>query len=286
MMDRAVLVTGASTGIGYSTAALLAQHGFTVFAGVRNDADARKLEQTHERIRGVLLDVEDARAIAAAAQTIAGCGLPLLGVVNNAGIAVPGPLEYLPIAELRRQFEINVFGAIAVTQAALPLLRQSTGRVVFISSVSGTIAPPFLGAYAGSKFALEALADALRMELSVFGIRVSVIQPGAVRTPIWQKGRDSKTRIVAAMPAAASQHYAGALESLVRVTEREERSGIQPEIVAQYVLRALTAPHPRARYAIGAPAGWQRRMAALLPERLRDRLIMRTVRGESAESTE
>lgn len=286
MMSGAILVTGASSGIGYSTAELLARRGFTVFAGVRSDADASNLEHVHERIRPIRLDVQDAQEIAAAAAAIADCGLPLAGVVNNAGIAVPGPLEYLPIGDLRRQFEINVFGAIAVTQAVLPLLRQSKGRVLFMSSVSGTIAPPFLGAYAGSKFALEALADALRMELSAFGIRVSVIQPGAVRTPIWQKGRESKARIVASMPAAATEHYADALDSLVSVTEREERSGIEPAIVAQYVLRALTAPHPRARYAIGSPAGWQRRMASLLPERFRDRLILRTVRGESGGSTE
>jgi NAD(P)-dependent dehydrogenase (short-subunit alcohol dehydrogenase family) len=282
-MTSAILVTGASTGIGYSTAELLARHGFTVFAGVRKDADAIKLGGAHEDIRPIRLDVEDAQEIAAAAQIIADSEIPLAGVVNNAGIAVPGPLEYLPIDDLRRQFEINVFGAIAVTQAMLPLLRRSKGRVVFMSSVSGTIVPPYLGAYAGSKFALEAMADALRMELSAFGIRVSLIQPGAVRTPIWQKGRESKAQIVASMPAAATEHYAGALDSLVSVTQREERSGIEPEIVAQYVLRALTAPHPRARYAVGNPAGWQRRMAALLPERWRDRLIMRTVRGESTE---
>ena len=280
-MNRAILVTGASTGIGFSTAQLLAQQGFTVFAGVRNDADAQKLNSAHERIRSIRLDVEDEAQIAAAAQTIASAGVPLAGVVNNAGIAVAGPLEYLPVSQLRRQFEINVFGAIAVTQAVLPLLRQSHGRVIFMSSVSGVIAPPFIGAYAGSKFALEAMADALRMELSQFGIAVVLIQPGNVRTPIWHKGRQNKAHIVASMPAAATEHYADALDSLERVTEREERTGIEPEDVARFVLRALTEPRPRARYAVGNPAGWQRRIAALLPERLRDRLILRTVRADT-----
>lgn len=278
-MKRAVLVTGASTGIGHAVADLLARSGFTVFAGVRNDADAERLTTLHENVRALRLDVQKPQEILQAASEIEASRIPLAGVVNNAGIALAGPLEYLPIGELRRQFEINVFGAVAVTQAALPLLRVARGRIVFMSSVSGQIAPPFIGAYASSKFALEAIADALRMELSTFGIAVSVIQPGNVKTPIWKKGRDRKEDLIASMPPAAVVHYADALEALTRVTRREEASGIEPEIVARAVHAALTAPHPRARYAIGNPSGWQRRIAALLPESLRDRLILRTVRG-------
>lgn len=276
--SRAVLVTGASTGIGYACVQTIANAGFIVFAGVRNDADARRLSQLHANVRPLALDVTMHEQIAAAADTIQAADVQLCGVVNNAGVAVAGPLEYLPLEDFRRQFEINVFGALAVTQAMLPLLRQSRdARVIFMSSVSGQIAPPFVGPYASSKFALEAMADALRMELSAFGIRVAVVQPGNVRTPIWQKGRDAKDALIARMPQQAATHYAHAVDALVRVTEREESTGIDPQIVADAVLRALTVPHPKARYPVGNPPAWQRRLASLLPERVRDRLILRTM---------
>jgi NAD(P)-dependent dehydrogenase (short-subunit alcohol dehydrogenase family) len=279
MMSEGVLVTGASTGIGYATADVLARNGLVVFAGVRTEADLQRLQLLHDNVRPIYLDVQKANDIAGAMRTIEASNIALHGVVNNAGIAVAGPLECLPLEELHRQFEINVFGSIAVTQAALPLLRRGKGRIVFMSSVSGQIAPPFLGPYAASKFAMEALADALRMELSPFGIPVSVIQPGNVKTPIWKKGRDDKDAMLARMPAIAREHYGTAFDALIAVTEREERTGIDPEIVAQTVLKALTEARPRARYAVGTPPAWQRRMAALLPERIRDRLILRTVRG-------
>lgn len=275
---NAVLVTGASTGIGFACAQTLASAGFIVFAGVRNDSDAQRIASLHANVRPILLDVTVREQIAAAADEIRACGVPLKGVINNAGIAVAGPLEYLPIDDLRRQFEINVFGAVAVTQAMLPLLRPTgDARVIFMSSVSGQIAPPFVGAYASSKFALEAAADALRMELSAFGIRVSVVQPGNVRTPIWQKGRDAKDALLSRLPAQAHEHYTGAIDTLVRVSEHEERTGIEPEVVAQTVLRALTEEKPKARYPVGNPPAWQRRFASLLPERWRDRMILRTI---------
>ena len=273
-----VLVTGASTGIGYACAQTLIKTGFIVFAGVRSEADAQRISALHGNIRPLLLDVTMRDQIAAAADAIRESGVQLKGIVNNAGIAVAGPLEYVPLEEFRRQFEVNLFGALAVTQAMLPLLRQTAdARIVFMSSVSGQIAPPFVGPYASSKFALEAMADALRMELSPFDVRVSLVQPGNVRTPIWQKGRDAKDQIVASMPEHAVVHYGGAVETLVRVTEHEERTGIEPEVVAQTVLRALTDEKPKARYPVGNPPAWQRRFASLLPERWRDRMILRTI---------
>lgn len=282
-MSNGILVTGASSGIGYATAQLLADAGFTVFAGVRREADARRLGALHGNIRPVLMDVTAPEQVAAAADAILISGIALQGVVNNAGIAVAGPLEYLPIDMLRRQFEINVFGALAVTQAMLPLLRSARdARVVFMSSISGQIAPPFVGPYASSKFALEAMADALRMELSAFDIRVSLVQPGNVRTPIWQKGRDAKDALIAMLPKHAITHYGDAVEALLSATEHEERTGIEPEIVARAVLRALTDARPKARYPVGSPPAWQRTMASLLPEPIRDRLILRTVRRSSA----
>jgi len=277
-MNSGVLVTGASTGIGYACARTLANSDRIVFAGVRSEADAQRLSELHGNVRPILLDVTVREQIAAAADAIRASGVQLRGVVNNAGIAVAGPLEFLPLDDFRKQFEINLFGALAVTQAMLPLLRQAPdGRILFMSSVSGQIAPPYVGPYASSKFALEAMADALRMELSQFGMRVSVVQPGNVRTPIWQKGRDAKDDLVARMPQEASTHYADAVDALVRVTQREERTGIDPQVVADAVLHALTSPQPKARYPVGGPPAWQRRLASLLPERLRDRLILRTV---------
>jgi len=277
-MSSGVLVTGASTGIGYACAQKLATAGHIVFAGVRSEADARRLSELHGNVRPLLLDVTVREQVAAAAGAIRASGVQLRGLVNNAGIAVAGPLEFLPLDDFRRQFETNLFGALAVTQAMLPLLRQTRdARIVFMSSVSGQIAPPYVGPYASSKFALEGMADALRMELSQFGIRVSVVQPGNVRTPIWQKGRDAKDDLVARMPREASTHYADAVDALVRVTEHEERTGIDPQIVADAVLRALTAPQPKARYPVGNPPAWQRRFASLLPERVRDRMILKTV---------
>ena len=274
-LSKGVLVTGSSTGIGYATASVLAREGYLVFAGVRTQADGERLERTHANIRAVILDVRHRTDIAVAMQRIEQSDVSLFGLVNNAGIAVAGPLEYLPVDDLHRQFDVNVFGAISVTQAALPLLRRARGRIVFVSSVSGQIAPPLLGPYAASKFAIEALADALRMELSPFEIRVSVVQPGNVKTPIWGKGRREKDELASRMPPRGRDDYGKAIDNLVRLTEREERTGIEAEVVARTILEALQAPRPRARYAVGNPPGWQRRIAALLPEHVRDRLITR-----------
>jgi NAD(P)-dependent dehydrogenase (short-subunit alcohol dehydrogenase family) len=276
-MSEGVLVTGSSTGIGYATATLLAREGYLVFAGVRTQADAERVEGAHKNIRAVMLDVRHRTDIVESIVRIEESGVELYAVVNNAGIAVAGPLEYLPIDEVHRQFDVNVFGALAVTQAALPLLRRRRGRIVFMSSVSGQIAPPLLGPYAASKFAIEAFADSLRMELAPFGVSVSVVQPGNVKTPIWEKGRREKDELTARMPAHAHAQYGAAIENLVRITEREERTGIEADAVAQTVLLILRSKRPRARYAVGSPPGWQRRMAALLPEHLRDRLIARSL---------
>jgi NAD(P)-dependent dehydrogenase (short-subunit alcohol dehydrogenase family) len=273
-LKQAVVVTGASTGIGYATSALLAREGFTVFAGVRSDADSQRLSAL-PGVAALQLDVTDTEQIRDAAHVVHESGLPLRGVVNNAGIAVPGPLEFLPIDDLRLQFEVNFFGALAVTQAFLPMLRAAKGRIVFMSSVSGQIAAPFVGAYSSSKFALESASDALRMELRGSGVAVSVVQPGNVNTPIWAKGRSGKDALMERAPQKAHEYYAPALQALVNITKDAEKTGIDPDLVARTVLHALTAKKPRPRYAIGAPAGWMRRTFTLLPERLRDRTLMR-----------
>lgn len=263
-----IVVSGASTGIGWATVALLAQRGYVAFAGVRSESDAARLRAAHENIRPVFLDVTDEASIARAVGEVTASGTPLLGVVSNAGIALGGPLERLPIAELRRQFEVNVFGAMAVVQAVLPHLPSKRGRIVFVGSIAGRLAVPYVAAYSASKFALRALSDALRNELAPDGLAVSLIEPGSVRTPIWRKGRD---RLVESLGTHARPHYYRALEGVLRQAEAEERTGIPPERVARVVLDALTARRPRANYLVGsAKAG---SVVAMLPPRLRDRVL-------------
>ena len=189
MPGGGVVVTGASSGIGEATALRLANAGFAVFAGVRREEDAEALRL--RGVRPVRLDVRDAAQVAAAAQEVRGALGPagLVALVNNAGVVVPGPLEFVPLDKLRGQFEVNVIGQVAVIQAFLPLLRETRGRIVNISSIDGRIATPLLGPYVASKFALEGLSDALRRELRPWGIQITLIEPGAIKTRIWEKGR-------------------------------------------------------------------------------------------------
>lgn len=268
-MQRAVVITGASSGIGAAAAHALARHGFIAFAGVRKEADAEKAAALHENVRPLHLDVTDHDSIVAAATSVAAAGVPLFGLVNNAGIALGGPLEYLPIDRLRRQFEVNVFGAVAVTQAFLPQLREHHGRIVFIGSVSGRIAVPYIGPYAASKFALRAIADALRVELSPAGIFVSLVEPGSVKTPIWRKGRESRDELMRALGPQAMTHYRPALEGMFRRTEAAEREGMPVERVTSAVVHALTARRPKTNYLVGSRAA---SIVAMLPTTWRDRL--------------
>ncbi|MBV8727834.1 MAG: SDR family oxidoreductase [Candidatus Eremiobacteraeota bacterium] len=273
----AVLVTGTSSGIGKAIVEELAEAGFTIFATVRNEADLSAVETLHARVHGILLDVTDRESVAKAAQTVEGSATPLEGVVNNAGIAIGGPLEYLPLDELRRQLEVNVIGSLAVTQAFLPQLRAAHGRVIFIGSVAGRIAVPFIGPYSASKFALRAVADALRIELGPTGVHVSLIEPGSVRTPIWRKGRETRATLEERLGTEGAAHYGDALRAVMRQTEQEERIGMPPQRVARAVLRALTSRRPRAHYMLGAPA----RIGAilsLLPASLHDRFMRASMR--------
>jgi NAD(P)-dependent dehydrogenase (short-subunit alcohol dehydrogenase family) len=279
---EAVVVTGASSGIGAATALLLAHEGFIAYAGVRTDADAARAESLHDHVRAVRLDVTDRASIDAAVEQVASHGHALRGVVGSAGIAVAGPLEFLPVAELRRQFEINVFGAIDVAQAFLPMLRASRGRLVFVGSISGRLAIPFIAPYSASKFALRALADALRIELRPAGIAVSLIEPGSVKTPIWQKGRDSRDAMLALLGPKAIERYGPQIDAVFAQTVREEQIGMPVEKVAQAILHALTARTPRARYLLGGPAR-AGSIVALLPPALRDRALRASLKLPGAE---
>jgi len=273
-MTESIVVTGASSGIGEACALDLAQRGYLVYAGVRGDDDARRIAAAHTNLRAVRLDVTDPAAIAAAVQTVESGGVPLLGIVNNAGIAVAGPLEFLPLDELRRQFDVNFFGALAVTQAFLPLLRaRGRGRVVFVGSISGRLTPPLLGPYSASKHALRAASNALRFELAPAGIRVALIEPGSVKTPIWAKGRAASDELLARLPAAAEAPYGASLRNLVGVTETEEKNGMPVSVVVDAIRHALLDPKSKGAYLLGFPARAGAVISAIPP--LRDRLFSR-----------
>ena len=274
MASGTVLVTGASTGIGEATVHHLRELGFEPVAGVRRDEDAERLEG--QGLRTVRLDVTDTAQIAAARDEF-GAG-PLAGLVNNAGIAVAAPLEFLPIDQLRTQLEINLVGQVAVTQAFVPALRRGRGRVINVSSIGGRVALPLLGAYNMSKFGLEAFSDSLRRELRPHGVDVVVIEPGGVKTPIWQKGNSLADQLVEGMPPEVDQLYGKVIATMRKETDKiEQKRGLPPREVAEVIGMALTSERPRARYVIGSDAKVRALMARLVPDRVMDRLIGRAL---------
>jgi NAD(P)-dependent dehydrogenase (short-subunit alcohol dehydrogenase family) len=275
----AVLISGASTGIGRACAERLDNIGFTVFAGVRKQSDADSLLGTGSgRTRPLMLDVTESESIAAALRTVdEAVPAGLAGLVNNAGISVGGPLEFVPIDEWRRQLEVNFIGQVAITQAAIPALRKARGRIVNMTSIGGRLASPFLGPYNASKFALEAVTDALRLELRQFGIEVAAVEPGAVVTPIWEKGRASAQRAAASMPAEAMQLYGAGIAAINKFISQAESSGVPPIEVARAVEHALTAPRPRTRSVVGRDAKMRLVLTRLLPTRVMDRLVVRAM---------
>lgn len=274
---ESILVTGASTGIGHETALLLAREGYLVFAGVRKEADRERLEAEHANLRPIILDVTVPADVTRAIDSVRTSGSDLRAVVNNAGIAVAGPLEFLPIEALRQQFEVNVLGPLALAQAALPILRETKGRLVFIGSIAGRLSAPFVGPYSASKSALASLVDALRQELAPAGIAVSLLEFASVKTPIWKKGREGKDALIAQLPPQALTHYGRLIDAIVAQTRREEAEGLEPRVIAQTVLDAIRADHPRERYLIGRKARIQA-IAAMLPPKTRDKLVKSAMR--------
>jgi NAD(P)-dependent dehydrogenase (short-subunit alcohol dehydrogenase family) len=276
MPTGTVLVTGASTGIGEATVFHLRELGLEPVAGVRREEDAVRLEE--KGLRTVRLDVTDEAQIAAARETL-GDGA-LAGLVNNAGVAVAAPLEFVPIDQLRRQLEVNVIGQVAVTQAFIPALRRAGGRIVNVSSIGGRVAAPLLSPYNASKFALEGVSDSLRRELRAQGVDVVVIEPGGVRTPIWGKGSKLAAEMIAGMPPDTMRLYGRMIENVQRATVKIEReTGLPPRAVAEVIGKALTADRPRARYVVGRDARVQARLARALPDRVMDRFITRAFGG-------
>jgi NAD(P)-dependent dehydrogenase (short-subunit alcohol dehydrogenase family) len=282
MASRAVLITGASTGIGRASAVRLANAGWDVFAGVRRSEDGEAVRaESPDRIHPLIVDVTDAATIEAAAATLRESlgARGLAGLVNNAGITVQGPLEFLPLDDLRRQLEVNVVGQVAVTQALMPEIRRATGRIVNMGSVGGRVAHPILGPYHASKFAMEALTDSLRKELRQWGIHVIVVEPGSMATEIWDKGVRGADEQLERIGERGRELYGPTIEKIKAVAAKTGERGGPPETVAKVVERALTAKRPRARYLVGADAIAQVGLQTVLPARAFDAVEAKYLRA-------
>jgi NAD(P)-dependent dehydrogenase (short-subunit alcohol dehydrogenase family) len=268
---KSVLVTGASTGIGRATALRLDAAGWRVFAGIRKQEDADSLVQAgSQSLSPLFLDVTDGDQIAAAAALIKHETEGLSGLVNNAGVAIPSPLETMPIDEFRRQIDVNLNGQVAVTQAMLPSIRRASGRVVFISSIGGRIAFPLTGAYHAAKFGIEAVGDVFRQELRPWGLSVSIVEPGSIDTPIWDTGERNADGLASPQREAL---YGKAIEKYRKVVRQTAERGIPPEKVAAVIEHALGANRPRSRYLVGLDAKVQARIKPLIPTPIFDRIV-------------
>jgi NAD(P)-dependent dehydrogenase (short-subunit alcohol dehydrogenase family) len=280
MSDRlssmAIVVTGASTGIGAACALDCAGRGMTVFAGVRDPRAGEALAaKGGPSLIPITLDVTDESSIARSlemVQRVVGEG-GLEGLVNNAGIAIGSPLEVIPLALLRKQLEVNVVGQIAVTKAFLPLLRRGHGRIVNMGSIAGRSTIPLLGPYSASKFALEALTDALRMELQPWGIEVAIIEPGAIATPIWEKSDMAARELEASAGEEVKTLYGEAVFRIRETIAQTARRAIPPAAVVRAVHHALTAPRPHTRYLVGTDAKLRAWMVKWFPDRIQDKLV-------------
>ncbi|NKE60109.1 SDR family NAD(P)-dependent oxidoreductase [Lentzea sp. PSKA42] len=269
-------MTGASTGMGASAARELARQGFHVLAGVRRDRDADAIRSTG--VVPVILDITRPEHVAALAARVDADPRPLHALVNNAGIQVNGPVEALPMDEWRRTFEVNLFGHVAVTQALLPALLRGKGRVINISSVGGKAAMPTYGAYAGTKFALEAVSDSLRREVSPLGVQVVVVEPGGVRTEMATRGIATANDLAARMTPEQDERYGGLVKAINSLMDSGTSSGVTADAAAKVIAKAVTTRKPRTRYTIGLDAALLTRLTRILSDRMLDRVIAATVR--------
>jgi NAD(P)-dependent dehydrogenase (short-subunit alcohol dehydrogenase family) len=271
-----VVITGASTGIGRAAALRLARAGFSVLAGVRREEDGGDLRAQDGRIEPVLVDVTDTGQIASLAARVGGA--PLAGLVNNAGIAVAGPLEGVPIDLVRRQYEVNVFGLLAVTQALLDPIRSGQGRIVNIGSIGGRINTPYVGPYSSSKAAVRSLSASLRRELRPWDIHVALVEPGALDTPIWRKGEQGSQEVIDALPDRVRTLYARPLDALLTATRKIAANASSADDAAQAIEHALTAERPKAVYTVGRQARIQGALHSVLPARAFDALVARAMK--------
>lgn len=273
---RSVLITGASTGIGRATALRLDASGWRVFAGVRREEDAESLRADgSDRLMPLTIDVTEADQIAAAATRIEAEAGGLEGLVNNAGVAIPAPLETVPIEDLRRQVEVNMIAQVAVTQAMLPSIRRAHGRVVFIASIGGRIAFPLNGPYHMAKFGIEAAGDVFRQELRPWRIPVSIVEPGSIATPIWERGAKTADEVQERAGSRQVALYGQAMERLREVARELAERGIPPEKVAATIEHALTSSRPRSRYLVGLDAKVQAHLKPWIPTPVFDRIVAR-----------
>jgi NAD(P)-dependent dehydrogenase (short-subunit alcohol dehydrogenase family) len=277
----AAVVTGASTGIGRATALLLDQKGYRVFAGVRKEADAKSLaEDASDRLTPITIDVTKDRSISAAKRKVqrAAGKEGLVGLVNNAGVGGGGPIEFMPLDSFRDTLEVNLIGQIAVTQAFLPLVRTAKGTIVFIASIGGRIATPFLSPYNTSKFGVEALGESLRAELKPWDIDVTVVEPGSIDTDIWAKGADTAAEQIKGMSAAGRRLYGRQLTRFGEVLTETADRGISPEKVAKVIHKAIRSDKPKHRYLVGTDAKVAARLKGNLPERTFSRMLGRQMK--------
>jgi NAD(P)-dependent dehydrogenase (short-subunit alcohol dehydrogenase family) len=279
-MPRAVVITGTSSGIGRASALALHAKGFTVFAGIRNEADGKALHAaSNGGIVPVYIDVTEEESIAAAvaqvAQTTGAAGLA--GLVNNAGIGAPWPMELIPLDEYRHQLEVNLIGQLAVTQAFLPLVKRAKGRIINVGSEGGRITMPFLGPITSAKHALVSVNDALRMELRPWGVHVSIVEPGATQsnapTKLVENGRHAQAELFS--PQGRTDYGGGFMHVIEKIAAGHERIGSPPEVIAEAVVKAMTARRPRTRYPIGGHARLLTRLRRVLPDRAMDTLFIR-----------
>jgi NAD(P)-dependent dehydrogenase (short-subunit alcohol dehydrogenase family) len=271
-----VLVTGAGRGIGRAIALELASQGWDVQAGVRRPEDGEQLRRASPKISPVTLDITNPDHLAQLPETLGG---RLDGLVNNAGIVVSGPVEAVSPYNLRRQFEVNLVSQVAVTQAVLPLLRSARGRIVFISSISGRVSSPFMGAYAASKFALEGMADALRVELRPWCIRVSLVEPGSIDTDLWRNVDQTVDHVEAGLSPEHRQLYGKQIGAMRKLSARIAKQAAPPDRVSAAVALSLSASRPKARYLVGTDAKLQAAANAVLPVRVMDAVAARLTGG-------
>jgi NAD(P)-dependent dehydrogenase (short-subunit alcohol dehydrogenase family) len=277
----AVVVTGASSGIGRTTALQLDADGYHVFAGVRKEADARELSRDcSDRLTPITLDVTQAGQIEAARQQVAEAvgDHGVVGLVNNAGVGGGGPIEFMPLDELRRTLEINLIGQVAVTQAFIPLLRRPKGTIVFIASIGGRVASPFMSPYNTSKFAIEALGESLRHELRPWEINVVVVEPGSIDTEIWSKGNDQLRERLEEMPEDARRLYGQQISRFGEVLNETASRGIPAEKVAEVIHKAIASENPKHRYLVGTDAKIGARLKGTLPDRTFSKLAARQIK--------
>jgi NAD(P)-dependent dehydrogenase (short-subunit alcohol dehydrogenase family) len=277
----AVVVTGASTGIGRATALLLDSKGYRVFAGVRKEADARELAKNgSDRLTPITVDVTEADQIASAREQVAEAvgDQGLAGLVNNAGVGGGGSIEFMPLDELRSTLEINLIGQVAVTQAFLPLIRREKGTIVFIASIGGRVASPFMSPYNTSKFAIEALGESLRHELRPWEIDVVVVEPGSIDTQIWTKGGEKAREQVDSMTEDERRLYGRQVERFREVIKETASRGISPDKVAEVVHKAIASDNPRHRYLVGTDAKIGARLKGTLPDRTFSKLAGRQMK--------